>query len=347
MSMDLFVKSGKTWKTTRKLTANDWNLCYGDELGAVSLIQIYDNPASLGVVIGDAIISGDFAGVVSGITATGREIQISCGGAEEWFNRDVRYTPSGETLEDQIADMILHEFVNQTDPAYALPFLYVYAEPETAGVSLSDLMVMDGVGVYNAKNAIYEAWLQYRIKCDVEIKNDAVYIAVRKHNDTRHNVILSDGKHQLITRTYGGSIVEKVTVYALDKENTLYASQDYYYLTTGEIATEPGETRLSGSWEVAEITYDPEKADQPDLSDLMYLEAAKLMADNVKDHMIEMRSTVDYGFGDLLTVKFPDGEVLPTRVTAKYKTKGDNRTLYRMGTLPVTLSQKIRKGVLK
>lgn len=343
--MDFYIKDGKTWRTKKRVEAHRWSLCHADELIGSSTIGYYTGDADMVAKVGDVVISGDFLGIVTSVQADGGEVTVTCGTVDELFNRDVVTVPTGNTLGDQLASLITTDFVNQPDEHYALPFISVTVQPDTASVSVRDL-IGDDNPIYNVRDVIKAAWMQYRVMMIAKAKSDGLELTIKVADDTHHNIVMDDGRHQLVSRTYGDHIVEKVTVIAYNRDDALIGTTDYYYHANGEILQTPAEKRMPGAWETVSVSYSEDREDQPPLAEVMLSEAKKEMADNIKDHTVEIKTDRVYNFGDRVSVRFASGEVLDTRVTAIYTEKGDSRNLYRLGTLPVTLSQKIMRGVL-
>lgn len=338
--MEFYIKDGKTWKTKGVVSADKWSICLGDELGGKSAQTYYNDQGGAAPVVGDALVAGEFLGIVMNVQTQNTRTEVTCGTAEQLFDRAVSYQPSGATLEEQIADLIRAEFIEQTDGQYALPYVSVSAQPMTKGVGVMNLYE-EPQKIYNAKEAILMAWTQYRVGVFVTVKNDGLQILVRKADGTHHNVVLGDGRNQLISQTYGGAIVEKATVILLDKEDAEVGRYAFYYSLDGTISDEPGAVRPRGTWKTLTAKYDPDGEESAE--SVAYAEAYKAMADNVQDHTVEIRTDKRYEYGDRISLRMPSGTVLETRITAIYREKADSRTLYRMGTLPVTLSQKLTK----
>jgi hypothetical protein len=344
--MDFYIKDGKTWRTKKRVEAHRWNLCHADELVGSSTIAFYTGDADMVAKVGDVVISGDFLGVVTSVQADGGEVTVTCGTVDELFNRDVAAVTSGGTIGDQLMYLIVSDFVNQPDEHYALPFVSITVKENTPAVSVRDL-IGDDDQIYNVRDVIKAAWMQYRVLMTAKAKSDGLELTIRSADDTHHNIVMDDGRHQLVSRTYGDHIVEKVTVLAYNRDDVLIGTADYYYHASGEILQTPAEKRMPGAWKTVSVSYSEDREDQPPLADVMLSAAKKEMADNIKDHTVEIKTDKLYNFGDRVSVRFSSGEVLDTRVTAIYTEKGDSRKHYRLGTLPVTLSQKIMRGVLK
>ena len=239
---------------------------------------------------------------------------------ENAFDRETEYTGSSDSIGAFIKAALESEFKNQTDTAHAIPYLRVDNSDTTSFVS----PVTDG-GLYNLSEYIKTA-RRSGVFCSFAISGSTLDITISSRTPTTHNVVFSDGKAQLQSRTFSRAITEKVTVYSTNGTST-----DFYLTPDRDISTTPPATRLSGKW--VKIASDTDAA----LLDL----AAEEFEKNTDSYKIELYSEKSFHLFDRLRLLL-DNKIFEADVTAIMRSSSDNRNFYRCGNLPVTLTDKLK-----
>lgn len=251
------------------------------------------------------------------------------------FARDLVYDGVGtEELESFIATQITAHYIQQTDPAYAMPYLTVTAQGTTA----ADLAYIPNQ-VY-AFTDVLQLAEELGISFSWSMTAGSLALTVAPRESAAHKVFFGDGHNILTSAALTPSLVSKVTVrriLATDDEILVDEETDFYWHADGSITETPPDPRIPGSWAVVSLTD----------SDIPLLAAAQeAMSGNNAAVRISFTSDRAFGLGDRLTCRIGE-DVVTATVTLCTISAGSSRRTYTLGDLPTTLTAKFERAAAK
>ncbi len=243
------------------------------------------------------------------------------------FDRDIVYGGDGtEELGEFLQTVITDEFVRQSDPEFAMPYLTVRASGETN----ADLPYIPGE-VYSLLD-VFQLGLEKGLSYAFETSPHGLILTVAPAVSTAHNLFW-DNRSELISSSVSRELVTKVTVRRVEvteDEITAESSEDYYWHEDGSVSTSPPFRRLPGIWSIVSV-----EDEDIDLAEA----AAEAMQGNNSAFKITFRSDLGFAFGDTLTCSV-FGEPVTARITSCTAMGDDPRYEYELGDMPLTLTDK-------
>ena len=237
------------------------------------------------------------------------------------FSRPAAYGGGGVSIGAFIASTLAGEWKNQSDIAYAMPYLEIantdsseFVAPE---VSEDGLFVLaDYMASVRANNDV---------RCEFSFSGDTLNVSISHIAPSTHVVMPDDGKSQIVRQTYGKSSVAKVTVFKAG------VGTAYYLATDGTVSTSVPSARANGEWSVVTCN------DSDDPATI----AAGEFAKNAESHSVEFLSSDYFRLYDVIRIRV-DGAVVDTKITCVTASADDDRYSYQCGKLPNTLTKIVK-----
>ena len=334
--MDIYIKSRLDFSTYAHEQTTDWTIQPDSDFGAASdfeLPSMLPSESRIREMPGDILIARGFVGVIKSADPSSSGMKIRCDHITTLFNRSTLAEPVGDYLETQLASLITQEFISQSDPLYALPYITVTAASSTPG-NIDRLAPT--LNVYELITALRE---QMGIYTDVALTSTGLAVTIGTKSFPARAAVMGDGHNTLLRETYAAGQTAKVTA-ALTDPDTLEVldSTDWYLMLDGTVTDDPGDSpRAYGAWQII-TTEDPEE----DLT----AQAQEILTQSGSGHQIEFYSDREFLYGSPIKLQLTDVRVIASRITCITKKCGDSRTLYRCGALKTTLTEKL-KGVIQ
>lgn len=266
----------------------------------------------------------------------------------EAFDREIVYKGTeANTYGAFIAQSINENYINCPDPAYLLPYISV-TNTDTTEFLMPEL----NEGRYKLNEIIRLARLAgVKVKFEVTGNySENLRITISPPDKTVQNIFFLDGLHQINNETYTREVTAKVTV-AIKSETQQegqdpvisYEYRDFYLSTSGEISTEPPESRAAGRWLYTDIGHEEGEEGQasPDPENAR-LAAEEIFEQNINSHNISFYSKNDYALSQPVNLRIYN-KVYKTSITRISISSMDERKLYQCGDLPVNLTEAVEK----
>lgn len=244
------------------------------------------------------------------------------------FTRDLVYTGNGtEDLETFIAGALSQNWIGQTDPLFAMPYLTV----TPVGTTAADLAFSNNQ-VY-AFTEILELAEELGIAFTWTMTSEGLTLHIQKSTPQAHNISFNDGHSQLQSVSVTEQTVAKVTcrrITVADDVITVGAVKTFYWHSDGTISETAPSPRIPGTWAIVSVTDEDIDLD---------VAAAEAMAGNNSTVRIAFASDRILGLGDMITC-WVNGKVITAAVTMATRRFSDPRIAYELGSLPTTLTEK-------
>ena len=313
--MIAYIKRRSTFATYLHINISTYN---------VALNSIYDDQSIL-MAIGeididaeDFLIFGDFIGIIKTITPGEEDTtEIVCDSILHAFKRNLVYPTPPATIEAFINSEMTAHYKSVSDATYDMPYLSITSTDATSFIT-PDVEE----GMYNLKSYIAKVRRTKNIFVSFTLSGDTLLVNIAEVTPTIYNIIMDDGKHELITQSIANSSIAKIT--SLQSSTTKY----WYLQADGSITNSPPIPRLEGAW--IGITIDAAATDTEVVAD----EFAK----NSKSHKIEFRSMEEYDFYGTVNLRIK--ETVLTSYISLIRIDDDARYLYKTGELQVTFTDK-------
>ena len=328
--MELWIRSLKSFASICRVSALSYDLP----------IDSVDLSAAGSVVVSGiledytdnwAVIAGHLY-VISKSSAKAGKTTLSLALPEAAFSRALVYTGSGsETYGSFISATLQREWIAQPDDAYALPYLSV-SNSDTTSFSFP---VGNGE-IYKFLDVLQSA-AEVGIRLRFTTRHDGVAVAIAKEPTASHTVFTEDGHTTVRNCTVSRNVIAKVTVRQVQKTTrdgvttrTLLGTGVYYWHPNGTVSTSPPSPRIPGSWTTVEI----------DEKQTLTEGAAKATAKNIASYKIEFWSDRVFSLRDDITIRI-HSNTYRGAVAHKGIQFGRTQTLYRIGSLPTTLTEQL------
>lgn len=244
------------------------------------------------------------------------------------FSRDLVYSGDGtEDLEDFIACEIETNWIEQTDPPFAMPYLTV----SPVGTTAADLAFTNNQ-VY-AFTEILELAEELGIAFTWTMSSESLTLHIQRRTAQPHNIFFNDGHSQLQSVSVTEQCVSKVTCRRISVEDdviTVGVVKTFYWHSDGAISETPPSPRIPGTWSIVSVT---------DADIDLDVAAAEAMAGNISTVRIAFASDRVLGLGDMITCRI-NGKIITSAVTMATRKFSDPRIFYELGSLPTTLTEK-------
>lgn len=236
-----------------------------------------------------------------------------------------------------IAAIIQNEYINQSDPFYAYPYLSVVNQDSTSYKAPAD----EENQIFSLGDYIEEAVKDDGIEIHAEPAVTGVTVFIRPQSSGYHTVIFNDGHTIYEGASFGDGSVGKVTV--IYTYNEVRISDDYYLNSEEEIVASPPAVRVEGEWKIVDIgDIDAEEYTAEEARQQAYEKAEEEFKDTINSYKIEWASNRSFLIGDNIRFQLTDGSVHFGKVTYKAKKSSDGLYHYKSGSLKTTLTDKVR-----
>jgi hypothetical protein len=254
------------------------------------------------------------------------------------FDRSIAWSYDGIPLGFAVNDACTDNWTNQSDAAYAAPWLIV-------DVQSSDTVVapeLDDAGYID-----YKKWLLALV--DAGAINLCAYPSVSPAGNTQclfgpspARAVVTDwrvnfaaGEYELIEESYAATQTAKITNHTYDETSEEWSATDYYLFDDGSYGTDPAAgTRVRGTWRhMLKKTIDDVETE---------------FAKSKLQHCIKFyaaEQTRRY-VGCPVTLRMPDGRVIASRITTVRVKSDECRVYYEAGLLKTRLTDMIKGGVI-
>jgi len=314
--MIAYIKSRSTFATINKLEISNYDIAINgiyDEKSILTAIGEIDINAE------DFLIFDNFIGIIQTVTPGEEDTtDIVCGSILQAFKRKLVYPSPGTYIEAFIKSEMTNHYKSVSDTEYDMPYLSIMS---TDAISFIAPDVTDGM--YSLKSYIAKVRRVKNIFVTFTISGNILNVNITEATPTIYNIIMADGKHELITRTLAESSIAKIT--SLQSLTTKY----WYLQTDGSITNSPPSPRLTGAWIGLPI--------EATLTDSEVV--ANEFAKNSKSHKIEFRSMEKYDFYGTVNLRIKE-TVLTSYISSIRIDDEDARYLYKTGELQVTFTDK-------
>lgn len=292
-----------------------------------------------------------YAGVCESIS-TGPPYTLNLVQIENIFDRAIfvgnEALISGTGIEDFIADEITRNFISSGDALFDKPYLTVTAATHTqVGAAVSTIVQAEN-GIYNLKTFLGNALQYYHIMLSFHLTNGGISITIRR-DDTAELLIDTDAPDVLdVEETYKVDVLAKLNVKwtvrnADETETTTFRT---FYLRADRSITEnaSAEDRVDGTVSTTYIEAETE--------DAMLQEVRNTFTSNSYQHAITFkvdtcsRTYPPEGLyvGRRVRVKSRhSGMITASMITKAEDPAGSSVRSYKLGTLPITLIERIRR----
>lgn len=336
--MKCYLKSASTFYTTAQMDTLDYDLVLDSIKGESGSVTILGDDVPASMTGSWLIINGDPYRISEASPSNGKT-KLKLLPVDSLFDRKLLYDKDHghTTIGGYIASIITSKWINQTDPAFATPYITVTSTDSTAFVAPET----DDKGIYNFVDYIRQMRREYNVTISAEIHLNTLELTISAPTPAVCPLVLDDGHTKLIQADFSNKAKSKLTVYTAEEtgkdadDNPIYSVTEsiYYLAADGTVSDTIPEERAVGEWGSITIGKD----DDP-------LEKAKEeFGKNQESHKVEFYSTVALNIGDKARLRL-HGELFESTVTGIYRKKSDNRTRYKLGDLPTTLSEKLERS---
>lgn len=326
--MNLYIKDRSTFETVHWDTPSAWSIPISSAL---------DDTGSATIMETDEKFVNNFAYIAKHIYVISEEApskginQLTLSDPSTIFDRSLPW-PEEPTLNygDFIADQVTSQYINCSDPDYAIGYLDIVNSDHTPFTAPE----LDDTGLYVLSDIIADAQ-ERGVKIEYTIANKRLLMTISTREEVTHKVFFDEDQTELSTETYSNDITAKVTVMhkVEDTDPQEYTQTTWYLSTDGNLSETVPENRAKGKW-----VYATAEADEEPLS-----VAESIIADNVDSHKIEFYSDREYHLWDAVKLRLAN-TVFDSHIVAITQKHNDNRFLYRCGALATTLTEKVNKG---
>ena len=326
-----------------------WDIDFKDKSTAVATERPDLNDDDI-VVIKDGQ-EDVYAGICESIS-TGPPYTLNLLPIENLFDRTIfvgQEAMISETgIEDFIADEISRNFISSGDALFDKPYITVTAETHTpVGAAVSTIVDAEN-GIYNLKTFLGNALQYYHIRLGFRLSNGGISITIRR-DDTPELKLDTDSPDILdVEETYKVDVLAKLCVKwtvrnADESETTTYRT---FYLKADRSITEDAAAtdRVDGTVSTTYIEAETEAA--------MLQEVKNTFTSNSYQHAITFKADTDSKIyppeglyvGRRVRVKSKHSGLITTSMITKVEDPaGSSVRTYKLGTLPITLIERIRR----
>ena len=336
--MKCYLKSASTFYTAAQMDTLDYDLVLDSIKGETGSVTILGDDVPASMTESWLILNGDPYRISRASPSNGKT-KLKLSPFDTLFDRKLLYDKDhGQTtIGGYIASIITSKWINQTDPAFATPYITITSTDSTPFVAPET----DDKGIYNLLDYIRQMRRDYNVTISAEIHLNTLVLTISAPAPAVRPLVLDDGHTKLIQSDFSNKAKSKLTVYTAEEtgkdedDNPIYTVTEtiYYLAADGTVSDTIPEERAVGEWGSITIGKD----DDP-------LEKAKEeFGKNQESHKVEFYSTVALNIGDKARLKL-HGEIFESTVTGIYRKKSDSRTRYKLGDLPTTLSEKLERS---
>lgn len=342
-----FIKDFKTFKTLKSVTLSEWSFPQATDTAETGTVVVPSGQLDVGDV-GQWLITHGALLRISAVTVGTGGVTAKCGDIITAFDRDVRLadiTMSGDEASSSystamfMGDLLAQLFKYQSDAHYAMPYLSL-SVLETGGIRYVKPNV-DGYGRFNAAEYLrtvaappYNQRLNWSLEAPGQLKLQLGY-----KTGNGGVVVLDAGRDTLAEApTFSTPDPARITVLkksASTGDDAEITASDYYLLATGEISTDgSAAARVDGGWEyitVTESTTDDEILDK----------VRQRFKSGMNATSVSFFSPRVFSIGAPMRLRV-SGKEISGYIAYKGIQSGEERYLYRVGSYPVRLTDRLR-----
>lgn len=273
---------------------------------------------------GDFIyLENGYQGIVEEAEGGQGKINLKCRPMSALFERELYYSkPSGNTLEEQLKNMIDVNYTSQSDEMYRLPYLEVRALTATAGDTRPDI---DDKDVYTISAYMAKLARLHNIFVNYVFGRDKLTIEIARKAPPLRKIDFSDPGLTVTEQAFSCEQTGKITSRAEDTGRI----QEWYLLTDGSItnaANTPG--RVGGEWRLLSVREEQDVADA----------VADEFRSGSYSHKIVFTAAPErarFSFYDRVEISL-DGKLFSSYIAAVRIKKNSRLTEYECGELRTT-----------
>lgn len=330
--MIAFIKSIHDFSTIATVQVASWDLplaTVGDDTGSVVLLG-----ESAAGREGNWLIIDGRVYLISQTAANQGQTTLTLQMPENAFDRSLYYSGAVASIEAFIASALTSAYKNVGDSFFAMPYLNITADSETAFTppELSDGMYVLSDYIKAVRPPTYADNGTVDVPgvlCDISCSDTTLYIRLRSSAPTARKAVFDTSLFQLVTRTHDRDIISKVSVVHTDTGNT---AMNYYLTAGGAVTPVAPEERVPGKW--VSVPYNADEA--------VMATARKEFEKNRDTHKIEFYSKEKFDLLDPVAMRM-GGDIETYPITCIRRSSADDRHLYSCGDMPVTLTDKVRQ----
>lgn len=335
--MICFIKSTADFAETLQKNAIDYDLTLDSAKSEQSTVTIDMEDMAQSLLGKWVVINGAVYKIDKVTPATrGKKTTLKLLPPESVFDRKMLYTESAaKCVGAFIAEQITAEWINQTDPMYALPYISI----ANADTTVFEPPEVDDNGLYNLLDYIDKARADYGVSIHARAVGGVLALIISKDIQRTHYLALNDGHTQLISADFSGSALAKLTVYQKEdtgekdeEDKTIYRtiSSTWYLASDGSVSSSVPASRASGEWGTITIGENDDAQEK----------AKEQFAKNEDAHKVEFYSDKLMSVGDTVKMRLA-GELFSGQITGIYRKRGDSRTRYKVGNMITTLTERV------
>lgn len=330
--MIAFIKSIHDFSTIATVQVVSWDLplaTVGDDTGSVVLLG-----ESAAGREGNWLIIDERVYLISQTAANQGQTTLTLQMPENAFDRSLYYSGAAASIEAFIASALTSAYKNVVDSFFAMPYLNITADSETAFTppELSDGMYVlsDYIKAVRPPTYANNGTIDVPgVICDMSCSDTTLYIRLHSSEPTARKAVFDTSLFQLVTRTHDRDIISKVSVIHTDTGNT---AMNYYLKPNGAVTPIAPEERVPGKW--VSVPYNADEA--------VMATARKEFEKNRDTHKIEFYSKEKFDLLDPVAMRM-GGAIETYPITCIRKSSADDRYLYTCGDMPTTLTDKVRQ----
>lgn len=348
--MEAYIKSFATFRTLHQRSVTSYDLiidALDDQLSAITVVGD-DLPGTLAnswMVFDGVPMRIDTVTPDKGVT------KFSLQRADSIFNRQLVYVENGDTtIGGFIERIVTAEWINQTDGAFATPYLVVNNLDDTPFIAPKP----DENGIYNFLAYIQAARQNYNISTQFAVDRNHLIMTIRRDQSKTHPLVLGDGHTQLASSSFAASNVTKITVIQPvkiepeeteepeeseesdeEQEDQFKITQTEWYLSKDGIAsTTVPANRADGDWITIVLGENDDQAEK----------VQEEFSKNGESHKVEIYSDTNMAVNDRFRIRL-NGELFDGTIIRKSRRMGDSRVLYTSGELITTIQERVHNAV--
>lgn len=339
--MEAFVKSFLTYRTIKKSTVLSSALVLDsleNDTGSVTVKGVDINRSDTGNWL---IVDGNIY-LIQTVKPQSDRTLLTVASPLEAFNRPLEYAQqtSAKTIGNFLVSALRNNWIQETDPTYAMPYLSASTSDTTKFVAPE----LDSDGLFQLPEYCRLMRKAYRVRVRFQDAGDRLECTIAKTAAASRRVAFDDGRSQLKSVDYSSSGTAKLTVLQdidtgeKDENGEAITRRErsvWYLAEDGSVSESVPSRRASGGWDTIVIKGKDEVQDK----------VVEAFAKNKANHKLEFYSTRDLSVhDDCLFMVY--GEPLSSYISYKRKESEDRRFYYKSGELAVSATEKLR-GVLK
>lgn len=330
--MIAFIKSIHDFSTIATVQVASWDLplaTVGDDTGSVVLLG-----ESAAGREGNWLIIGERVYLISQTAANQGQTTLTLQMPVNAFDRSLYYSGAVASIEAFIVAALTGAYKNASDSFFAMPYLSITADSETAFTppELSDGMYVlsDYIKAVQPPTYADNGTIDVPgVICDISCSDTTLYIRLHSSEPAARKAVFDTSLFQLVTCTHDRDIISKVSVIHTDTGNT---AMNYYLKSNGAITPIAPNDRVPGKW--VSVPYNADEA--------VMATARKEFEKNRDTHKIEFRSKEKFDLLDPVTMRM-GGDIETYPITCIRKSSADDRYLYTCGDMPITLTDKVKQ----